>query len=195
MLILGSRLLTQPVMSLQTGGELGQLEYPIIDPADLAILGYSVNSPLLPKPSYLRLEDVRELSDIGFIIDSVDEFVTNGDVIKLDEIVDLGFELMNKRVNDEKGRKLGKIIDYTVEVGSFTIQQLTVKRPMLRSLSDTELLVHRSQIIEINNYAIVIHSEAKIPEHTRVTSPGSYVNPFRKPAAAPESVANFSRDS
>jgi hypothetical protein len=65
------------------------------------------------------------------------------------------------------------------------IQQWSVRRPLLKSLNDAELVIHRSQITEINRDAIVINAEAEIPEHTRVTTPGSYVNPFRKtePAA------------
>lgn len=180
MLLLGSRLNAQPIMSLQTGGELGRAVRAVIDPADLSIVAYSLKSPLAAGTPYIRIEDIRELSDIGFIIDSIDEFVVHGDVIKLDEIIDLQFHLRGMAVRDEKRHKLGTIIDYTVDVGTFTVQQLTVRRPLLRSLNDTELLIHRSQIIEINNEAIVVHSQAKAPEHTLVTAPGSYVNPFRK---------------
>lgn len=187
MLVLGSKLSQQPIMSLQTGAAVGEISGTIIDPADLSIVAYEVKSALLPGVNYMRIEDARELSDIGFIIDSIDELVQPGDVIKLDDIVNYHFHLRDMRVNDEKGRKLGKIIDYTVDVSTFTVQQLTVRRPILRSLSDTELVVHRSQIIEINNEAIVIHSEAKTPEHTRVTTPGSYVNPFRKTSPAADS--------
>ena len=57
----------------------------------------------------------------------------------------------------------------------------------MHRLTDPELLIHRSQIIEINGEAIVVHSKAEAPEHTRVTAPGSYVNPFRKAKTATES--------
>ncbi len=181
MLLLTSRLVHFPVMGLQTGGELAKVDQPIINPANLQIVAYSLTGPLLPgKNMFLRLEDVRELSDIGFIVDSLDEFISHGDVIKLDELIDLGFSLKDRLVTDEKGRKLGKIIDYTIDVGSFYVQQMTVRRPLLKSLNDTELLIHRSQIIEINDKSIVVHSQAEVPEHTRQNAPGSYVNPFRK---------------
>ena len=181
MLLLGSRLDNTSVMSLQTGGPLGRVTQPIIDPANLAVIAYKVEGSLVSKPEhYVRVLDVRELSDIGMIIDSIDELVVKGDVIKLDEIIDLDFVLKNISVMDETGRKLGKVIDYTLDTGSFMVQQLTVKRSIFRSLKEVELLVHRSQIIEINDQGIVIHSQAKAPEHTRQTTPGAYVNPFRK---------------
>jgi sporulation protein YlmC with PRC-barrel domain len=125
---------------------------------------------------------------MGFIIDAVDEFVQAGDVIKLDEIVALNFSLQHMHVRDEKRRKVGKVVDYTIDVDSFMVQQLTVRRPLLRSLNDSELVVHRSQIIEITAEAIVINSEADIPEHTRITTPGSYVNPFRESRPMPDSI-------
>ena len=187
MLILGSKLLQQPVMSLQTGGELGRVSEAVIDPGTLAIVAYKVHSPLVHGTVYMRIEDCRELSDIGFIVDSVDEFVAPGDIIKLDEVISYQFHLVGTKVTDEKRSKLGKVSDYTIDIGTFTIQQLTVRRPLLRSLSDTELLIHRSQITEINDSAIVVHSKAEIPEHTRLTTPGSYVNPFRKTKPAADS--------
>lgn len=190
MLIVASRLLNLPVMGLQTGSELARTIRPIIDPVPLAVIAYQVITPLLPasQPVFLRIPDARELSDVGFIIDAIDELVQRGDVIHLDEVYDLHFDLIAMKVVDETGRKLGKIFDYTLDVGDFSVQQISVKRPLTRRLIDPELLIHRSQIIEINGEAVVVHSKAEAPEHTRVTAPGSYVNPFRKTKSAAESI-------
>lgn len=195
MLILGSNLKDTPVMSLQTGGELAVTKGAIIDPHNLKIVAYQVEGPLLGgKKTYLRTDDARELSDIGFIIDSIDDFVAYSDVIKLREIIDLHFYLDGIRVINENRQRIGKVTDYTIDVDNFTVQQLTVKRPLLSRFSDTELLVHRSQITDISNDAITIHSEAEIPEHTAITAPGSYVNPFRSQArGTTESIDTIQR--
>ena len=89
-------------------------------------------------------------------------------------------------VTNERRQKLGKVIDFTIETAGFVVQQLTIRRPLFRSLNDTELLIHRSQIIEINNDAIVVHSEAKAPEPELHEVVGRYVNPFRKSKPATE---------
>lgn len=189
MMLLGSNLINAPVMSLQTGGELARTKRAVVDPANLAIIAYELSGQRLTlHPTLLRIADIREFSNLGFIVDSEDEFVTEHDVIKLDEIYHMGFDPLNMLVTDEKKRKLGHIIDYTIDTGSFYIQQLTVRRPLLRSLNDTELLIHRSQIIEINDKAIVVHSEAKAPEPERQDVVGSYVNPFRKSEPASDSI-------
>ena len=189
MILLGSTLINAPVIGLQTGAELARTKAPIIDPASLTILAYELEGPLLAEhPSLLRLADVRELSSMGLIVDSSNEFVLPEDVIKLGEIYKLNFALVGMNVTDEKRSKLGKVVDYTLDTGGFIVQQLTVRRPLLQSLNDTELLIHRSQIIEINDSAIVVHSEAKAPEPELHEVVGSYVNPFRKSEPAQEST-------
>ena len=84
MLLLGERLLGTPVMSLQVGTKIAATVEPIIDPRNLVILGYEVDGPLLEShPKFIRIADIRELSDIGMIIDSSDELVDLDDVIKI----------------------------------------------------------------------------------------------------------------
>lgn len=180
MLIVSDRLLNAPVLGLQTGGELARTKEAIIDPATLKILAYELSGPLLSAhPSLLRISDVREISDIGLIVDSSDEFVSVDDVIKLGDIYRLNFRLVGMPVIDEKRKKLGKVNGYTIDTTSFIVHQLNIKRPFLKSLSDTELLIHRSQITEINNNEIIVRSEADTPEPLMESVRGSYVNPFR----------------
>lgn len=183
MLILGSRLLQTPVMSLQTGSRLARVSQPIIDPANLKIVAYVVEGPLLAdKPSFLRTQDIREVSSVGMIIDDSDELIGLHDVIKIEELYNLGFTLPGTPVIDENKHKLGKVEDYTVEAGGFVIQQLNIRRGAIRSLTDTGLLVHRNQIIEINNDAIVVKStKKKIAQPTMKSERLEYVNPFRAP--------------
>jgi hypothetical protein len=189
MILIGSALENAPIMGLQTGAELARTKRPIIDPANLGVVAYELEGPLLDEtPSLLRIADVRELSDLGFIVDSSDEFIQPQDVIKVKEIYDLNFNLVGMPVTDEKNSKLGKVIDFTLDTSGFIVQQLTVRRPLIRSLNDTELVIHRSQIIEINDHSIVVHSQAKVPEPKAHEVVGSYINPFRKSEPANESV-------
>jgi sporulation protein YlmC with PRC-barrel domain len=168
-------------MGLQTGSELARVRGPVINPQSLEILAYELEGPLLDtNPSLLRIADVREFSSIGLIVDSSDEFVSPTDIIKLGEVYNLHFDPIGMSVIDEKKHKLGKVIGYTIDASNFLIQQLSVKRPLLKSFTDTELLVHRTQITEINDEAIIVHSRAKIPEPVMQTVRGAYNNPFRK---------------
>jgi len=181
MLISGSRLINAPIMGLQTGTELARISGPVIDPRNLTIVAYELEGPLLDQtPSLLRIADVREFSDIGVIVDSSDEFVLPEDIIKLNDIYKIRFFLVGMPVRDEKHHKLGKVDNYTIETGNFVIQQINVKRPLLKSLGDTHLLIHRSQITEINDKEIIVKSHAEIPEPVLENIQQTYVNPFRK---------------
>ena len=179
MLLLGSRLKNTPVMSLQTGQELARTSSPVIDPRTLSIIAYELEGHLLnTNPSLLRIADIREMSDIGMIVDSSEEFLAVDDVIKIQEVYNLDFKLIDMPVRDIKGRKIGKVHDYSLEIGNFVIQQLSVKRPLLMSLNDSELLIHRSQIREITDEVIIIESgESKVEPLKEAAR--NYVNPFR----------------
>jgi hypothetical protein len=168
-------------MGLQTGSELARTSKAIVNPKTLEIVAYELEGPLLDEvPSLLRIADVREFSDIGIIVDSSDEFVGLDDIIKLKEIYDLDFSPVGMHVIDENRHKLGKVDSYTIETGAFLIQQLLVKHPLLKSLNDAHLLIHRTQITEINDHEIIVHSQAEIPEPALETMRHSYTNPFRK---------------
>lgn len=191
MLVLGSRLHGTPVMSLQTGGRLARVAQPLIDPRNLKITAYSLEGPALEEhPSFLLTDDIREMSGMGMIVDSSDEFIGLDDVIKIKQLHDLGFSLIGMNVVDDHKHKLGKVEDYTVETGSFVIQQLNVKRGILRAIADTGQLVHRSQIKEITDRTIIVKSTAKkLLDPVKEAVRHEYVNPFRSPSPTPEPEA------
>ena len=180
MLLLGSRLLNAPVMGLQTGTKLATTKCPVIDPANLKIVAYEVEGAMLSeRPSFLRVADVRELSNVGMIIDGSDEFFGKDDIINIRKILDLSFHLIGLNVIDESKRKLGKVFDYSVDSDSFFIQQINIKPSVIKSFSQSELLVHRSQIVEINDYSIIVKSASKKIEPLAKPEKLSYINPFR----------------
>lgn len=180
MLILGSRLNNIPIMGLQTGTRLATVGKPVINPGNLKIIAYEATGALLSEyPSFIRIADVRELSDIGIIIDSNDEFVGLNDVIKIKENYELNFDLIGLNVIDEAKHKLGKVYNYSLDTDSFIIQQLNVKQSIFKSLSDSELLIHRSQIIEINDNEVIVKATLKKLDPVTKTEKISYMNPFR----------------
>ncbi len=187
MLLLGSQLTGTPVLGLQTGAKLAQITLPLIDPANLKIVAYNLEGPLLSEnPSLLMTSDVRELSSLGMIVDSSDEFIGLSDVVKIENLHKLGFNLIGMQVIDEHKHKLGKIEDYSLDSNSFIIEQLNVKRGILMGLTETSLLVHRSQIVEINNRHIIVRTTAKKLEPVMKAERREYVNPFRSPSPQPE---------
>ncbi|HRF28241.1 MAG TPA: hypothetical protein PL051_01190 [Candidatus Saccharibacteria bacterium] len=187
MLVAYDRFIGSPVMSLQTGSELARTIRALIDPRDLTVLAYELEGPMLTEhPSFLRVLDVREFSNIGIIVDSSDEFVGLDDVIKLKEVYNFHFDLIGLKVVDKRGRKLGKVTGYTVDSDSFVLQQLRVQRPLLQSFNETELLINRSQIVELSDQQVVVEDGSHVmPDREPVRN---YTNPFRQSSAQPEAI-------
>ena len=192
MLIAAERFIGTPVMSLQTGSELARTAREVIDPFTLTVVAYELEGRLLDQsPTLLRIADIREIGGLGMIIDSVDELIAPSDVITIQKIYEYQFELVGKSVVDERKHKVGKVVGYTVEAGDFVIQQLRVHRPLLRSFGDTELLIHRSQIIKVTDDTIIVKSAtvSHNVEETVVPITRAYDNPFRKaPQPSPETI-------
>ncbi len=198
MLVIGSNLINYPVLSLHVGGLVSHTVEPIIDPESLSVIAYELDTREIDDPEagdILMIEDVREFTDDGLIINSTDNLVNREDVIKLDKVMSLGFKLIGLKVVTKDGKKLGKVINYTLDSGSFSIFQLIVQRPFLDAIVDPELTINRSQIVEIDDDKITIKHDkqkVKLPKAGSKEFVPNYVNPFRKPSYSEEEAAESS---
>jgi uncharacterized protein YrrD len=184
------RFIGVPILSLQTGSEIARTSDAIIDPRQLKIVAFRVSGNNLDHPeSVLYPEDIREISTIGIIVDSSDKLMSTEGLVRLQEIIDFGFVLDGIRVEDDRHRKLGSVKDFALDPDSFIVQQLYVKPSLVRSLSVTTLVIHRSQIASINNRRIVVKSPTVPDKEPLVnTVQSTFTNPFRSPTPTqPES--------
>lgn len=191
MLVTSSKLIGTPILSMQAGGAIGQVVDSIVDPDTLKIVAFRVAGGPIPRngANLLDVSSIREYSSFGIVIDSIDELVDTEDVIKLAKIISLNFALPGLKVETKKGSKLGKVLDYTVTSDDFTVQQLIVKRPAIKSLIDPELTIHRKEIVEITDYKVIVKSEEKTLKEKAQKEEfvPNFVNPFREkqPGFAP----------
>ncbi len=170
-------------MSLQTGAEIARVDTAIIDPAVLDVVAYRLTGPRLKNVDTLLLtNDIREVSNIGFIIDSTDELIHTDDALKVKKILEFRFELVGLDVIDDLKHKLGKVYDYSIDPLTFTIHQLYVKPPLLKSLQTNNLIIHRRQIAEINNKTIIVRSASFDEKPVSAVAAGNFINPFKAPS-------------
>lgn len=197
MLLIGSKVASMPVLSLHVGGPIAEIREAVIDPEDLKVIAYTLDGAIIKNDpevgNILDTQDIREISNSGLIVDSADRFTTREDVIRFDKVMDLGFHLVGLKVVTTDGKKLGKIVDYTLDSSTFMIYQLIVQRPFMSSLMDPELTINRSQIVEVDDFKVTIKHEkaqVKMPKEKKKTEPEEFVpnftNPFRKPAYTEE---------
>lgn len=181
MLIEGSKLLNYPILSLHTASKIAEVKALIIDPNFLKVVAFEINAASSKQRLFLETASVREFSKMGMIVDSDEEFVEQGDVIKLKEMIELGFTLENMKVLSKKKTMLGRVEDFIVTTDDFRVMQLIIKRPIYKSLIDPELVIGRSEIHEINDMEIIVKSD----ESTIIKKSGAldfvpnFVNPFK----------------
>lgn len=177
-------------MSLQTGSAIGWVKKAYMNADDLKIAVLELHGPLIGKSSekYLDVKSIREYSEYGFIVDSAEDLFDVVDVQKLRRIVDLDYDIIGLKVISRNKHHLGKIEDYTVTSDDLMLQQLVVKRPSWKSFLDSELLIPRKEIVEVNNKSIIVKDDEKtIRTKAEEDFVPNYVNPFRKNPASAES--------
>ena len=192
MLIDIQSLLGANVMSLQTGQPLAKLLEPIVDPRNLKIVAFYVAGPMVDfAPAVLFSEDIREFGRLGAIVNSGEQILPlDENLVRLQEIIDLGFQLEGILVVDEQKHKLGKVENYTLVPENFVIQQLYVRPTLMKSLSVAHLTVGRDQIVAIDNQKITVKTPTVKEEKlagsmVKNLGLGDFENPFRKPKAEP----------
>lgn len=194
MLIRYSEMVAKPILSLQTGGVLCNIDHPVINPNNLTIIAFALRGNTLDfHPAYIRVIDIREyFPSQGFLVNDSSEILRLDDIISQRNIYDLGFGIMNILVVDTNGKKIGRVTDCTVEIDSYAIVQLTVKSRGLGAFIQPERLVHRSQIAEIKDDSIVINSQEEVkqmPESDfiptrQINNPFRNVSPDGEPASS-----------
>ncbi|MBQ9180907.1 hypothetical protein IJ135_02320 [Candidatus Saccharibacteria bacterium] len=183
MLVANSNLIGTPILSVQTADVIGLLAGSIVDPDTLKILGFFISGGLVdPESNILVTSSIREYSKEGMVIDSIEELVAADDIIKIKKVIDLNFHLLGLKVETKKGSRLGRVMDYTVTSDTFSVQQIIVKRPTLKSFIDPELTIPRSEIIEITDFKVIVRDEEKTIKERAFKEDfvPNFVNPFRE---------------
>lgn len=195
MLIEASALVNFPILSLHVGGAISRVSELVISPEKLQIVAFNLNNyPGIRSPetgTILETRDVREFSRLGMIVDSEEVFANPGEVEALDKVLSYQFSPINLKVVTKKGTKLGKVVNFTIDSDNFKIMQLIVKRPWFKSSTDPELIVPRSQVIEVSDYEIIVKNEEDEIRKVAVREnfQMNFVNPFREPDFSQDKIS------
>lgn len=158
------------VMSLRTGGPIGTVIGPLINPNNLYIEGWVIEDSRNRKHLILLSTDIRDILPQGFAVNDHDVLSEPSELVRLKEVIKLEFKLIGLKVTSESGKNYGKINDYAFESSNFFIQKLYVGQSLVKNFSGGTLSVDRSQIIEVTNRRIVIEDPTEKAQ-ARATSP------------------------
>lgn len=160
MLVLQNALQNKPIASVQSGHQVATVGEMIIDPRSLKIFAFYVLAPQ-QQNLVLHTEDIRNVTPQGLVIDNNNQLMNfDDDLVRLKEVTDINFQLADKPVYTENKNKLGKVMDFVVETDGFLIVKLHISRSMIKSFGVSQLIVDRSQIIQITDDKIIVKSTA-----------------------------------
>lgn len=175
-------------MSLQTGVQIAQTSRPIIDPRDLTIVAFYCEGPRLDvNPAILHIEDIREFSNLGFIVDSAQVIMSPNDLVRLQQVIGFNFALDDKLVVDDAGRKIGKVSNYSLDSRSFYIMQIYAQPTIWSAWNTAEVVISRQQIIQIDDAKIIVKSPT-IPKKATASRQQLVQNPFSNHSPQPEAT-------
>ncbi len=148
-------------MSLRTGQPVATTTEPIINPNNLKIEGFYCADRFSKGELVLLYQDIRDIIAQGFVVDDHDVLAEPDELVRLKDIMDIGFKLLGKPVETVNKEHVGKVSDYATEMETMYIQKLYVSQSMLKSLTGGNLGVDRSQINEITDRKIIINELLK----------------------------------
>jgi sporulation protein YlmC with PRC-barrel domain len=156
MLQLRKMIVNRPVLSLRTGGTIATAGNPIINPDNLKIEGFYCTDRFAKGSLVLLTQDIRDLLPQGYAVNDHDVLTHPEDLVRLQNVLRVKFDVMDKPVYTVNKKRLGKINDYAVDSETLYIQKLYVGQSFLKSLSGGQLSIDRSQIVEITDKKIIV---------------------------------------
>jgi sporulation protein YlmC with PRC-barrel domain len=159
-------------MSLQTGGEIAKIESAIFNPNNLKIEGFYCNDLFSRQKLILLTQDIRDNIKQGIVVNDHDVLSEPDELIRLQSVLELQFELLGKPVETVSKHKVGKVTDYAVDNQTLYVQKIYVGPSLIKSLTSGQLSVDRNQIVEITNRRIIIKDlEAPVKGAVTATVP------------------------
>lgn len=170
MLTLGQSLINRNILSLRNSAIIGHITGVLIDPNNLKIEGWLAQDHFKKQPVILLAQEVRDIIGQGFVVDDEAALSTQEDLVRLQPIMELHFELIDKPVISQGGQRLGKVNDYAFDKDAMFIQKLYVSQSVLKSFSGGTLVIDRTQIIEVTDRKVVV-AEATAQDKTPAPAP------------------------
>lgn len=162
MLLMGQQMIGKPVMSLRTGTAIALVVDVIINPHNLKIEGWFVDDHSSKQRLVMLSQDVRDIIEQGFVVNDYESLSDPSELVRLQSVLKIKFELPGKIVVTDQKRRVGKVDDFAFEKDAFFVEKLYVNQSLVKSFSGGSAIVDRNQIVEINNRKIVV-KEAILP--------------------------------
>ena len=172
MIKLSSALLNIPIISLQTGAQVGVALRPLINPNNLKIEGWFSVSKFTAGTHFLPAGELRDIARQGIAVDEYTSITEFEELPRLEPVLRIDYQVIGKTVVTKSKKKLGKVDDYAADLDSMFIQKFYVSPGALKMFTKDQLTISRSQIIEITDKKIIVRElEATVTSYFKVPAP------------------------
>ena len=144
-----------PVLSLRGGRRISTTLEAIIDPRKLRVVGFYADDRASGIDKILLVEDIRELTEMGIIVDSEDSLTDPSDLVRLEEVLNMQYEIVNKKLVTQSGQKIGKADDFAVDDTTFKIEKIYGRPVAMKALKD-DFIISRRQIASVSMEDITV---------------------------------------
>jgi sporulation protein YlmC with PRC-barrel domain len=127
-----------------------------LNPNNLKVEGWHCIDQFSKNDLVLLSSDVREFIPQGLAVDNFEKLSEANELIRLQEVLELRFELIGKPVITDSKRRVGKVSDYAMDTSSFFVKKFYVSQPVYKTLSGGQLSIDRTQIVEITNKRVLV---------------------------------------
>jgi sporulation protein YlmC with PRC-barrel domain len=121
--------------------------------------------PRLGKRPVLLLRDVRQVAIDCILVNTADDLVEAGDIVRLAPLLERDFDPRRLRVVTDLKRKVGMVEDYTINLQTYHLQKLYVRRSLLHSWMGASLIIDRSQILEVSEREFTVRDATVSTTH------------------------------
>jgi len=163
-------------MSLRSGRRLSSILEPIIDPNKLTITGFYAEDRASGLDKILLVEDIREFGELGIIVDSEEDLVDSSDLVRLETVLNMNYEIIGKKLVSQSGKKLGYVEDYAIDDLTYKVEKIYGRPTALKTLSTNDYVIGRRQIASVSPDEITV-KDATSKSGSRSRRPS--LNPIR----------------
>jgi len=157
MLKLSEALLGRPVMSLRSGRAVATTRGLVLNPNNLKIEGFYCEDHFDKNELILLYQDIRDVIPQGLVVNDHDVLAKPEDLVRLQKLIKLDYQLLGKPVVTTSKKRLGKVVDFATEIETMYVQKIYVTQGLIKGLTGGNLGIERNQINEITDSKIIVN--------------------------------------
>jgi uncharacterized protein YrrD len=155
----------RPIIDLDSGDVLGQVESWVISPRDQKVLAYVLQRQgwLAPLRVLLTM-DVAEYAPRMLVVRDREALIEPREVVGLSELINAKMTMVGFTAEDAQGKKLGCVEQVVFDTVTSLIHRYYIQPAGLRGAIEQNLVLGRHQVVKIENQRVVFDIGASLEQ-------------------------------